>query len=99
VTTVIGDWLAAGQPLAWRNGVNVTDLPTLGAAMAKDPAVVACGVTRVWNWALSRGDVVNDGATVPATVIADQVTAFNANGLKLKAVIRSVFTSADFVQF
>ena len=99
VTSQLGDWLAAGQGLAWRNGVAVTDLPSLGAAMAKDPAVSACAVTRVWNWALSRGDVVNDGATVPAATIADQVSAFTASGLKLKSVIRGVFTSQDFVSF
>jgi hypothetical protein len=99
VTTVLADWLPAGQPLAWRNGVTVTDIPTLGAAMAKDPAVLACAVTRVWNWGLSRGDVVNDGANVPASVVADQVTAFTSGGLKLKSVIRAVFTSDDFTQF
>jgi hypothetical protein len=99
VKTVLTDWLPAGQALAWRNGVTVTDIPTLGAAMAKDPDVLRCAVTRVWNWGLSRGDVVNDGATVPATVVSDQVNAFTAGGLKLKSVIRAVFTSDDFTQF
>jgi hypothetical protein len=99
VKTVLADWLPAGQPLAWRNGVTVTDIPSLGAAMAKDPDVLRCAVTRMWNWGLSRGDVVNDGASVPASVLGDQVAAFTAGGLKLKSVIRAVFTSDDFTQF
>jgi hypothetical protein len=100
VTTTLTDWLPAGQQdLAWRKDVAVTDLPSLGQAMSKDPAVLACAVTRVWNWALSRGDVVNDGANVPASVINDQVAAFTAGGNKLKPIIRSVFTSDDFAKF
>jgi hypothetical protein len=99
VTTTLIDWLPAGQQLGWRNGVAVTDLPSLGQTMAKDPQVLACAVTRVWNWALSRGDVVNDGANVPDSVIADQVASFTSGGLKMKSLIRSVFTSPDFVQF
>jgi hypothetical protein len=99
VTTVLTDWLPAGQPLAWRNGITVTDIPTLGAAMANDPDVLRCAVTRVWNWGLSRGDVVNDGASVPPSVLSDLVFAFASSGLKLKSVIRAVFTSDDFTQF
>ena len=49
-------------------GVTVTDIPSLGQAMAKDPDVQRCAVTRVWNWAFSRGDVVNDVAPVPTSV-------------------------------
>lgn len=99
VKSILSDWIPAGEPLAWRSGQNVTDIPSLGQAMAKDPAVMACAVTRVWNWALSRGDIVNDGATVPATVVKDQVASFQANGFKLKPIIRSVFTSDDFAKF
>ena len=99
VTTTLTDWLPAGQGFAWRNGVAVTDIPSLGQAMAKDPVVQACAVTRMWNWALSRGDVVNDGATVPAAVIQDQVTAFTTGGMKLKPVIKAIFTSDDFAKF
>lgn len=99
VKTVLADWLPPGQKLAWRNGVEVTDLPSLGTALTKDPDVLRCAVVRVWNWGLSRGDVVNDGATVPPAVIADEVAAFIADGLKLKRVIQRVFTSESFVQF
>ena len=98
-TTTPADWLPSGEGLGWRNGVAVTDIPSLGAAMAADPEVQRCAVTRVWNWALSRGDVVNDGANVPAEVVQTQVDAFSKGGFKLKAVIRSVFTSEDFVSY
>ncbi|MFO0741015.1 MAG: DUF1549 domain-containing protein [Labilithrix sp.] len=99
VTSILSDWLPSGESLAWRSGTTVTDIPSLGQAMAKDPEVLACAVTRVWNWALSRGDVVNDGAVVPASVIKDQVTAFTTGGTKLKPIIRAVFTSDDFAKF
>jgi hypothetical protein len=67
--------------------------------MAADPDVLRCAVTRIWDWAFSRGDVVLDLATVPTTVTDPVLQDFQANGLKLKQVIRDVFTSPDFVQF
>jgi hypothetical protein len=99
VTTVLGDWLPSGQGTAWRNGVAVSDLPALGAAMAKDPDVSRCAVIRTWNWAFSRGDVVNDGATLPVGVIEATQAAFVSNGMKMKGLIRSVFTSDEFTRF
>ena len=99
VTSTITDWLVAGQGFAWRHGEPVTDIPSLGQAISKDPAVALCAVNRIWNWAFSRGDIVNDLATVPPVVTADLTTAFVAGGMKLKSVIRSVFTSDDFVRF
>jgi hypothetical protein len=96
----LGDWLPTGaQTLAWRNGQTVTDLPSLGAAIAADPDVARCAVNRVWNLAMSRGDIVNDLATIPPVVTDPLLADFKANGMKLKAVIRSVFTSDDFVKF
>jgi len=96
----LADWLPAGQQtFAWRNGVAVTDLPSLGAAIAKDPDVARCAVNRVWNFAMSRGDIVNDLATIPPVVTDPIVASFTANGMKLKSVIRTVFTSDDFVKF
>ena len=99
VTTVLTDWLPAGQQTAWRNGVPAADLPALGAAMAKDPEVAACAVTRVWNWAFSRGDVVNDGAVMPPGVIETIQASFVSGGMKVQPLIRSVFTSDDFTRF
>ncbi len=99
VKSVLTDWLPAGQSFAWRDGTPVTDLPSLGAAIAADPDVARCAVTRIWNWAFSRGDVVNDGATVPDSVTDSYLSDFTTNGMKVKALIREVFTSDDFVQF
>ncbi len=99
-TSVLTDWLPPGQQtFAWRNGVTVTDIPSLGAAVASDPAVAHCAVDRVWNWALSRGDVVNDLASIPPAVTDPLVKDFTGNGMKLKRVIRNVFTSEDFTKF
>jgi hypothetical protein len=99
VKTTLADWLPAGQGLAWRNGTAITDLPSLGQAMAKDTDVIRCAATRVWNWALSRGDVVNDLAGVPTDVTDAIYTDFAQNGLRMKRLIRNVFTSDDFVKF
>jgi hypothetical protein len=97
--TVLSDWLPAGQQLAWRNGVAVSDIPSLGRAMAADPVVQQCAVNRVWNWAFSRGDIVNDLATIPPTVTADLTADFAANNFNFRRLIRQVFLSPDFVRF
>jgi hypothetical protein len=100
VTSVLSDWLPAGmQTFAWRDGTAVTDIPSLGQAIAADPDVATCAVNRVWDWAFNRGDIVNDLATVPTTVTQTYAQAFVKNGMNLKSVIRAVFTSDDFVQF
>jgi len=48
---------------------------------------------------MSRGDVVNDLATVPTSVTQQFVTDFGKNGMKLKATIASIYKSDDFVKF
>ena len=93
------DYLPAAEGFAWRAGKPVTDIPTLGAAIAADPAVGRCAVNRIWNFAMSRGDIVNDLATVPNSVTDPYVTAFTASGQKLKETIRGIFKSEDFVKF
>ncbi|MFO0670232.1 MAG: DUF1549 domain-containing protein [Polyangiaceae bacterium] len=100
-TAALTDWLPEGQQqFFWRNGgAPVSDLAGLGREMAKDPTVQACAVNRVWNWGLSRGDIVGDLATIPDVVTKDLVTDFAANGFKLKRVIRNVFTADDFVKY
>ncbi len=99
-TTALADWLPQGQQtFAWRNGKPVTDLPSLGAAIAADPDVARCIVTREWNFAMSRGDVVNDLATVPPVVSDPLLKDFTSNGLKVKRLLRNIFTSDDFVKF
>lgn len=97
---VLEDWLPPGhQETAWRFGVPAPDLPALGDALADDPAVAACAVTRVWNFALGRGDVIASSAEVPAEVTAGIVRAFEAGGHRLRDVLRAAFTSDDFVRY
>lgn len=100
-TTTLEDWLPAGQQqYYWRSGgAAVTDLAGLGKEMAKDPIVHSCAVNRVWNWALSRGDIVGDLATIPELVTKGIVADFASSGFKLKRVVRNVFTADDFVKF
>jgi hypothetical protein len=98
-TATLADWLPSGQGFGWRYNVPVTDIPSLGAAIAKDPTVATCAVNRVWNWAMSRGDIVNDLATVPLDVTASYTTDFTTGGYKLKATIAAMFKSDDFVKF
>ena len=48
---------------------------------------------------MSRGDVVNDMAAVPSVITAPLVTDFTTNGLKVKRLLRNIFTADDFVKF
>lgn len=93
------DFLPEGEGLAWRSGKPLTDMASLGAALAADPDVPRCAVNRVWNYAMSRGDIVNDLATVPNAVTQPFVDKFTAGGMKLKETIRDVFKSEDFTKF
>lgn len=99
-TATLADWLPSGEQLYWRHGgTPVTDLPGLGAQIAADPAVTQCMVTREWNYAMDRGDVVNDAAPVPNVVTDPFVKDFSANGLKIKHLLKTLYTSDDFVKF
>jgi hypothetical protein len=93
------DYLPASEGFAWRFGKPVTDIPSLGQAIAADPAVQACAVNRMWNYALSRGDIVNDLATIPVAVTDPLVKDFIANKQNLKATLTAIFKSEDFVKF
>jgi hypothetical protein len=95
----LSDYLPAGEGFAWRFGTPVTDIPTLGAAMALDPQVAACGVARVWNWALGKTDIVDTLQQVPNATIQNQIDAFMSSGYKIKSLIFAVYTSDDFVKF
>ncbi|HMY15244.1 MAG TPA: DUF1549 domain-containing protein [Polyangium sp.] len=99
LATEFNHWLNAGEPLAWRKGAEVKDLPELGAAMAKDPDVAECAVARMYNFAMSKEDIVSDLATVPAEVIQPYLDEFNGNGMNLKATLRAILVSDDFVKF
>ncbi|MBX3225721.1 MAG: DUF1549 domain-containing protein [Labilithrix sp.] len=93
------DYLPPGEGLLWRLDKPLTDMASLGKALAEDPDVAKCAVNRMWNFAMSRGDIVNDLATVPDQVTAPYVEQFKASGMKLKETIRAVFKSEDFTKF
>lgn len=93
------DYLPAGEPTSWRYGVATPDLPSYGAAMAADPDVAKCGVARMWNWAMGKGDIVDLLHEVPAATIQAQVDAFTQNGHKMKDLIYAVYTADDFTKF
>jgi hypothetical protein len=93
------DWLVPGDTTAWRYQTPTPDIPAFGAAMAADPEIAACGVARLWNWALGKTDIIDTRQEVPAATIQSQVDAFTRNGYKIKDLVFSVFTSDDFVKF
>jgi uncharacterized protein DUF1549 len=95
----LSDYLPPGEPLAWRSGTPVSDMASLGAAMAADPAVPACVVARLWNWALGKSDIVDSSTRVPPATIDAQVAAFTTGGYRVRAALRNIFTSDDFVRF
>jgi hypothetical protein len=99
VQTQLSHWLVAGQKTAWRHGEEVADLPALGSAMATDPDVAECAVARMWNFAMSKEDIVTDLATVPITVIETHVASFAQSGFDLKATLREIMLSDDFTKF
>lgn len=93
------DYLPDAEGLAWRFGKPITDIASLGKAMTEDPDVSRCAVNRVWNYAMSRGDIVNDLASVPNAVTDPYVNDFKAKNYNLKETIRAVFKSEDFTKF
>lgn len=97
--TALEHWLRAGETLSWRLGTPTPDLPALGAAIAEDPDVAECFVSRAWNFAFSKQDIVTDLESVPHSVIEDRITEFESNGRNLKEVLRSIMKSDDFVKF
>jgi hypothetical protein len=99
VPTELGHWLVPGEATAWRLGVPVATLPELGQALAADPDVHACLVARLWNFTMSKEDIVTDLATVPATVLAPFVAELEKGGFNVKQTLASMLKSEDFVSF
>jgi len=95
----LSDWLPPGEVTAWRFGKPATNLTELGAHMAADAEVQACAVIRVWNYAMSKGDVINDAASVPTAVIQPLFDEFVDDNFNLRTAIRSTFLHDDFVRF
>lgn len=96
---MMSDYLPSGETTAWKYQVPTPDIPAFGAAMAADPQIAACGVARVWNWALGKGDIVDTLESVPSDTISAQTAAFTSNGFKVRDLIVAVYTSDDFTKF
>jgi len=92
-------WLQDGVKTAWRKGVEVETLPELGQAMADDTSVAACLTARLWNFAMSKEDIVSGLAVVPDEVIGVYVSELIENGGNMRAVLKAMLMSEDFVSF
>jgi hypothetical protein len=79
--------------------MEAADLTELGQVMASDPEVLSCGVKRMWNYAMSRGDIVDNETPVPNSVIEDLATDFDANNHNMRQVLKDILVSDDFVRF
>lgn len=99
IDSAIDHWLQPGEVTSWRFGEPVADLGELGQAMAADPDVAECAVTRMYNFAMSKEDVVDSLATVPYEVLDEYMLTYFQSGANLKATLKAIFTSADFVRF
>jgi hypothetical protein len=95
----LSDWLPPGETTAYKFGQDAGDLAELGQHMAQDEEVMSCAVARIWNMAMSKGDIVNDAATVPGSTVQPLVDQFKSTNGNLRAVIRATFTHDDFVRF
>lgn len=99
IPTQLSHYLVAGETLHWRLDQPTADLGQLGAVIAEDPAVSECMVARMWNFAMSKEDIITDLATVPFSVVEKHVNKYDGNGQDLKAVLRDILLSDDFVSF
>jgi hypothetical protein len=98
-TATLGDFLPNGETTAWRFGQPVSDLAALGAAIAADPEFSRCMVTRMWNWAMSRPDVVEDQATLTDKLAMQLAADFTQNSWNGKRLLRAVFKSESFIRY
>lgn len=93
------DWIPDTEPTAWKFGQPAANLTELGARIAADPEVHACAVARMWDYAMSRGDIVETGTKVSDKVLAPLVAELVASNFDLKATLRSILLHDDFVRF
>ena len=99
IPSELAHWLQPGETLHWREGSQeLTSMADLGVVLAEDPLVSECLVARAWNFALSKEDIVTDLATVPYKVAAPHIEKFDQSR-DLKATMRDIFLSEDFVSF
>lgn len=97
--TQLSEYYPANEKGAWKYQKDANNFVEFGAQMAKDPEVHRCFVTRIWNHAYSRDDVVNELALVPPQVTADLVKYFTDNGFNLKMTIEKLYTDPNFIRF
>jgi hypothetical protein len=93
------DWLPAGESTAWRYGQKTPDVKALGAAIAADPGFGRCMATRVWNWALSRGDVIVDGSTLTPELADELAGALKDANWDARKLLRRVLLSDGFTRY
>lgn len=93
------DWLPDSEVTAFKIGVLTPTLVEYGAAMAADEEILACPVKRMWNYAMSKGDIVIDVADVPTEVVGPLVDQFKQNGYNLREIVKAIFLHDDFVRF
>lgn len=93
------DWLPDSEVTAFKFGVPTPTLADYGAAMAADQEIIACPVKRMWNYAMSKGDIVIDVADVPTEVVGPLVDQFKQNGYNLREIVKAIFLHDDFVRF
>jgi len=97
--TDFSHWLQPGEVTHWRHEIPVASLRELGSAMAVDPDVMACATTRLWNYTMSKEDVISDLATVPFDVLEPYYDEFYDSGFDVKETLRVMMKSDDFVRF
>ena len=93
------DWLPPGEGTAWKFGMPANNLAELGQVMAEDPEVQNCAVKRIYNYAMSRGDIVINETAVPDSVVEPFAEHFAANNFNMKSTLREILLSEDFVSF
>ncbi len=96
--TALSHWLKDGETTAWKSGQPVKDLAELGKAMADDAEVKACMVARLWNFTMSKEDIVSDLATVPVKVVKPYIDGIEG-GTSMRDTLKAMFKSEDFIRF
>jgi hypothetical protein len=97
--SVPGDWLPAGEGYAWRLGKPIANLTDLGNAIAADPNLPSCISGRMWNWAMSRGDIVNDQVVLTPTLSNRLTGILVQNNWNVKELVRQIFNDPNFVRY
>jgi len=99
VPTELSHWLVDGEETAWRLGEPTANLSELGEAMAQDPAVAECLTARLYNFAMSKQDIVSELATIPVAVLEPYVKVLKESDGDLGHTLKTIMKSEDFVRF